>query len=124
MAKILIIDDSNMLREMLKYTLVEGGYSDITEAIDGKDGVEKATQEQFKLIITDINMPIMDGFELIKTIRTFPNYKTTPILVLTTEKTDEMKQKGKSAGATGWIVKPFLPDQLLQAVNLILNKQG
>jgi two-component system chemotaxis response regulator CheY len=122
-AKILIVDDSNMLRDMLKYALVDGGYSDVTEAVDGVDALEKANASQFDLVITDINMPNMDGFELIQELRKLNNYKNSPLLVLTTERSDEMKGKGKSAGATGWIVKPFLPDQLIQAVSMVLNKK-
>jgi two-component system chemotaxis response regulator CheY len=122
-AKILIVDDSNMLRDMLKYALVDGGYSDVTEAVDGVDALEKANASQFDLVITDINMPNMDGFELIQELRKLDNYKNSPLLVLTTERSDEMKGKGKSAGATGWIVKPFLPDQLIQAVSMVLNKK-
>jgi two-component system chemotaxis response regulator CheY len=122
-AKILIVDDSNMLRDMLKYALVDGGYSDVTEAVDGVDALEKANAKVFDLVITDINMPNMDGFELITELRKLESYKTSPLLVLTTERSDEMKGRGKSAGATGWIVKPFLPDQLIQAVSMVLNKK-
>lgn len=123
MAKILIVDDSNMLRDMLKYALVDGGYSDVTEAVDGVDALNKAKSTMFDLVITDINMPNMDGFELIQELRKIENYKKSPLLVLTTERSDEMKGKGKNAGATGWIVKPFLPDQLIQAVSMVLNKK-
>jgi two-component system chemotaxis response regulator CheY len=122
MAKILIVDDSNMLRDMLKYALVDGGYSDITEAVDGVDGLAKANSTNFDLVITDINMPNMNGFELIEKLRAMAIYKTKPLLVLTTERSDEMKTRGKQVGATGWIVKPFLPEQLLKAVNIVLNR--
>jgi two-component system chemotaxis response regulator CheY len=122
MAKILIVDDSTMLRDMLNYALTEGGYTDVTEAVDGVDGINKAKETVFDLIITDINMPNKNGFELIKALRATPTYTKRPILTLTTERTDEMKAKGKAAGATGWIVKPFVPDQLLKAVNLVLNR--
>jgi len=122
MAKILIVDDSKMLRDMLKYALVDGGYSDVTEAVDGVDGLNKANGTHFDLIITDINMPNMNGFELIEHLRAISIYSTKPLLVLTTERSDEMKKKGKSVGATGWIVKPFLPVQLLKAVNIVLSK--
>jgi len=120
--KLLIVDDSTMLRDMLTYALNEGGYDDVTEAIDGLDGLEKANSKQFDLIITDVNMPNMDGLTFVEEIRALSEYKTTPILVLTTERGDEMKRKGKAAGATGWIVKPFVPDQLLKAVNIVLSK--
>jgi two-component system, chemotaxis family, chemotaxis protein CheY len=122
MAKILIVDDSNMLRDMLKYALVDGGYTDITEAADGVEGLEKAKSAQFDLVITDINMPNMNGFELIQNLRQIPVYAKTPLLVLTTEKGDDMKVKGKTMGATGWIVKPFLPEQVLKAISIVLKK--
>ena len=122
MAKILIVDDSTMLRDMLNYALNEGGYTDVTEAVDGEDGISKANATVFDLIITDINMPKKNGFELIEALRNTSTYAKKPILTLTTERTDEMKAKGKKAGATGWIVKPFVPDQLLRAVNLVLNR--
>jgi len=122
MAKILIVDDSNMLRDMVKFALHEGGYPDVTEAIDGLDALFKAKRERFDIIITDINMPNMDGFELIQELRKLPEHQKTPIMTLTTEKTDEMKAKGKAAGANGWLVKPFVPDQLLKAVGIILKR--
>ncbi|MCK5111019.1 MAG: response regulator [Arcobacteraceae bacterium] len=120
--KLLIVDDSTMLRDMLSYALNEGGYNDVTEAVDGVDGLEKAKATTFDLIITDVNMPNMDGLTLVGEIRKLPEYSKKPILVLTTERSDDMKTKGKAAGATGWIVKPFVPDQLLKAVNIVLNK--
>ncbi|MEA3384089.1 MAG: response regulator [Campylobacterota bacterium] len=121
--KLLIVDDSTMLRDMLSYALNEGGYNDVTEAVDGLDGLEKSKNIEYDLIITDVNMPNMDGLTLVEELRKLPQYTKTPILVLTTERSDEMKTKGKSAGATGWIVKPFVPDQLLKAVNIVLNKK-
>ncbi|RXJ89249.1 response regulator [Arcobacter sp. CECT 8983] len=122
MAKLLIVDDSTMLRDMLNYALNEGGYTDVVEAIDGVDGLEKAKSSSFDLIITDVNMPNMDGLTLIGELRKLPEYASKPILVLTTERSDEMKAKGKAAGATGWIVKPFVPEQLLKAVNIVLSR--
>jgi len=122
MAKLLIVDDSTMLRDMLNYALNEGGYADVIEAVDGVDGLAKAKATSFDLIITDVNMPNMDGLTLIEELRKMPQYSKTPILVLTTERSDEMKAKGKMAGATGWIVKPFVPDQLLKAVNIVLSR--
>jgi two-component system chemotaxis response regulator CheY len=123
MAKVLIVDDSTMLRDMLNYALNEGGYSDITEAVDGVDALEKINGPEFDVIITDVNMPRMDGLTLIKELRKIPAYAKKPILVLTTERSDEMKAKGKAAGATGWIVKPFVPEQLLKAVNIVLSRK-
>ncbi len=122
MAKLLIVDDSTMLRDMLNYALNEGGYNDVTEGVDGVDGLNKAKAASFDLVITDVNMPNMDGLTLIKELRKLPEYAKKPILVLTTERSDEMKAKGKEAGATGWIVKPFVPDQLLKAVNIVLSR--
>jgi two-component system chemotaxis response regulator CheY len=125
MAKLLIVDDSSMLRDMLSYALKEGGYSDVTEAVDGVDGLEKAKGTTYDLIITDVNMPNMDGITLVEELRKLPAYaKPKPILVLTTERSDEMKSKGKNAGATGWIVKPFVPEQLLKAVSTVLSRKG
>ncbi len=122
MAKLLIVDDSTMLRDMLNYALNEGGYTDVTEAVDGVDGLNKAKSTIYDLIITDVNMPNMDGLTLISELRKIPTYTNRPILVLTTERSDEMKAKGKAAGATGWIVKPFVPEQLLKAVNIVLSR--
>ena len=121
--KLLIVDDSTMLRDMLSYALSDGGYNDVTEAVDGIDGLEKASVSTFDLVITDVNMPNMDGLTFVNELRKLSQYSKTPILVLTTERSDEMKSKGKAAGATGWIVKPFVPDQLLKAVNIVLNKK-
>lgn len=121
--KLLIVDDSTMLRDMLSYALNEGGYTDVTEAVDGVDGLNKAKSTQFDLIISDVNMPNMDGITMVSEVRKLAQYSKTPILVLTTERGDEMKSKGKAAGATGWIVKPFVPDQLLKAVNIVLSRR-
>jgi len=120
--KLLIVYDSTMLRDMLSYALNEGGYNDVIEAVDGVDGLKKAKETVFDLIITDVNMPNMDGITLVSELRKLPQYVKSPILVLTTERGDEMKAKGKASGATGWIVKPFVPDQLLKAVNIVLSK--
>lgn len=122
MPKILIVDDSNMLRDMVKYALTEGGYPNVTEAVDGVDGLRKAKEAAYDLIVTDINMPNMNGFELITELRKLSTYAKTPILTLTTEKNDDMKAKGKACGATGWIVKPFVPEQLLKAVGIVLSR--
>ena len=122
--KLLIVDDSTMLRDMLSYALNDGGYNDVTEGVDGVDGLEKAKLTTFDLVITDVNMPNMDGLTFVDELRKLPQYSKTPILVLTTERSDEMKSKGKAAGATGWIVKPFVPDQLLKAVNIVLSKNS
>lgn len=120
--KILVVDDSNMLRDMVKFALQEGGYNDLTEASDGAIALEKAKGQVFDLVITDVNMPNMNGLDLVRELRKLPPYAKTPILVLTTEGSDDMKMAGKQAGATGWIVKPFLPEQLLKAVGMVLKR--
>ena len=119
--KLLIVDDSTMLRDMLSYALNEGGYNDVTEAVDGIDGLEKSKSSEFDLVITDVNMPNMDGISLIRELRKLPDYKFIPILMLTTESGSEKKQEGRSAGATGWIVKPFNPEQLLATIKKVLG---
>ncbi len=119
--KILIVDDSKMLRDMLAYALNEGGYENITEAIDGLDGLNKATDIQHDLLIVDYNMPNMNGIDMIKEVKKLSNYKNIPIFMLTTESSESLKQEAKEAGATGWIKKPFVPDQLLKAVNTVLK---
>lgn len=118
--KLLIVDDSASMRQMVAFTLKGAGY-DVDEAADGKQGLDKAKGGKFNLVISDVNMPVMDGIALIKELRTLPDYKFTPILMLTTESTDGKKQEGKSAGATGWIVKPFNPEQLLATVKKVLG---
>lgn len=120
--KLLIVDDSTMLRDMLTYALNEGGYSEVDEAIDGVEGLNKAKETEYDLIISDVNMPNMDGLTMISEVRKLSNYAKKPILVLTTERSEEIKAKGKAAGATGWIVKPFVPDKLLKAVNTVLSR--
>jgi len=121
--KLLIVDDSSMLRDMLTYALNEGGYNDVTEAFDGVDGLKKAKDIQHDLMIVDYNMPNMNGIEMIIEVRKLQNYKNIPIFILTTERSDDLKNEAKSAGANGWITKPFVPEQLLKAVNTALNKK-
>jgi two-component system chemotaxis response regulator CheY len=91
------------------------------EAVDGEDGVNKAKMKNANLVLTDQNMPKMDGLTLIKTLRAMPQYKSTPILMLTTESSDAMKAQGKAAGATGWLVKPFDPQKLLEVVKKVIG---
>jgi len=119
MAKILAVDDSASMRQMVSFTLKGAGH-DVTEAVDGVDALSKAKGGKFDLVISDVNMPNMDGITLIKELRTLPAFKFTPMLMLTTESTGEKKQQGKAAGATGWIVKPFNPDQLLATIGKVL----
>lgn len=120
MASILAVDDSGSMRQMVSFTLKSAGY-DVIEAVDGNDALNKAKSAQVDLVVTDVNMPNKDGIDLIRDLRTLPAYKFTPMLMLTTESSMEKKQLGKAAGATGWIVKPFNPDQLLKTVQKVLG---
>lgn len=117
---IMTIDDSASVRQMVSFTLREAGYT-VVEASDGKDAVSKMGGNAINLFLTDLNMPHMDGIELIKHIRKTPQYKFVPILMLTTESQAEKKMEGKAAGATGWIVKPFQPDQLVAVIKKVLG---
>jgi len=121
MAKtILAVDDSGSLRQMVVFSLKAAGYK-VTEAVDGQDGLEKAKAETFDLVLTDQNMPRMDGLTLIRSLRALSGYQTVPILMLTTEASDEMKQKGRAAGANGWLVKPFDPQRLTEVVRKVIG---
>ena len=121
MAKIILaVDDSTSIRQMVAFTLKSAGYT-VVEAIDGEDGLEKIKTQKFDLVLTDQNMPKMDGLTMIRTLRSQPQYAATPILMLTTESSDEMKVQGKSAGATGWIVKPFDPHKLLEVIKKVIG---
>lgn len=113
--KILAVDDSGSLRQMLTFSLRNGGYQ-VIDAVDGVDGLAKARATQFDLVLTDQNMPNMDGLTLIRSLRELPAYRQVPILMLTTESSPEMKNKGREAGANGWLVKPFDPNRLLEVV--------
>ena len=117
---ILAVDDSASLRQMVSFTLKSSGY-EVIEAVDGQDGLDKAKARSVNLILTDQNMPRMDGLTLIKNLRSMAQYKTTPILMLTTESSDAMKQQGRAAGATGWLVKPFDPQKLIEVVKKVLG---
>lgn len=121
MAKtILAVDDSPSIRQMVAFTLKGAGY-EVTEAVDGQDGLNKAKTKPFNLVLTDQNMPQMDGITLIKSLRSLPQYKSVPILVLTTEAGDAMKTQGRAAGATGWLVKPFDPQKLMDVVKKVIG---
>ncbi len=117
---ILAVDDSPSIRNMVAFTLKSAGY-EVVEAVDGQDGLEKAKAKRVNLILTDQNMPRMDGLTLVKNLRSLPDYKTAPILILTTESSDDMKSKGRAAGATGWLVKPFDPPRLLEVVKKVIG---
>lgn len=120
MTKVLVVDDSNSIRDMVSFTLKSAGYNTL-EAKDGQEGLIKAKVGAFDLVISDVNMPHMDGITLCQEIRKLPSFKFTPILMLTTESSTDMKMKGKSAGATGWLVKPFNPDKLLSTIKRVVR---
>ena len=121
MSKIIMaVDDSASVRQMVSFTLKQAGYQ-VLEAVDGKDALSKVDGSGVHMMLTDLNMPNMDGIELTRQMRANPNYKFIPIVLLTTESQAEKKQEGKTAGATGWIVKPFKPEQLLAVVKKVLG---
>src|SRR5262249_7997581 len=116
----LVVDDSTSMRQMVTFTMKEAGF-DVVEGENGEDALQRLDGKPVQLVITDLNMPVMDGITLIKELRSRPQYNFTPILMLTTESQDAKKQQGKAAGATGWIVKPFNPQQLLQVVAKVVR---
>jgi len=121
MAKcIMTVDDSVSVRQMVNFTLKNAGYETV-EACDGSDALKKLNGCGVHMIVTDLNMPNLDGIGLIREVRAKPEYKFIPIVMLTTESQDQKKQEGKNAGATGWIVKPFKPDQLLAVIKKVLG---
>ena len=120
MSRILAVDDSASMRQMVAFTLKSAGF-DVAEAEDGQAALELAKTEKFRLVLADVNMPRMDGITLVKNLRTLADYKFTPLLMLTTESTPEKKMEGKAAGATGWLVKPFNPEQLVATVQRVLG---
>lgn len=118
--QILIVDDSVTMRQMVSFTLTSAGF-EVVEAGDGKEAVGKLNAgAKPNLVITDLNMPNMDGISLIKAVRAMPSFKFTPVLMLTTESDEGKKKEGQAAGATGWIVKPFNPEQMLKVVAKVL----
>lgn len=116
--RILAVDDSRSMREMVSFTLKNAGY-EVVEAEDGKAALAIIAGTKIDAVITDLNMPNMNGFELIRSLRSDPNYKFTPILMLTTEGDNSKKEEGRSSGATGWIVKPFNPEKLVDVVKKV-----
>lgn len=118
--KIMVVDDSASIRQLVGFTLKNAGY-DVVEASDGRDAVSKLSGNRVGMLITDLNMPNMDGIELVRKVRGDASHKFIPIIMLTTESQDAKKQEGKAAGATGWIVKPFKPDQLLAVVKKVFG---
>jgi len=120
MATILAVDDSASMRQMVTFTLKGAGY-DVQEASDGSEALSIAKTRKFDLVLTDVNMPVMDGIELVTELRKLGDYKFVPVLMLTTESAGDKKMAGKQAGATGWIVKPFNPEQLLNTIKKVLG---
>ena len=112
---ILIVDDSASMRQLVTFALKDAGY-DVIAAVDGKDALIKVNGTKIEMVVTDLNMPNMDGIELIKQLRSSATNKFTPVVMLTTESQDSKKQEGRAAGASGWIVKPFQPDQLINVI--------
>ena len=119
MATILAVDDSASMRQMVSFTLKGAGHN-VLEATDGREALGIAQKGPVDLVISDVNMPNMDGITLIGELRKLSDYKYTPILMLTTESSGDKKSEGKAAGATGWIVKPFNPDQLIATIKKVL----
>lgn len=120
MKKILAVDDSSSVRQMISFTLKTAGY-DVVDAVDGKDGLAKAGKDKFDMIITDLNMPNVDGIQMIIELRKLSGYAFVPILMLTTESQAEKKDAGRKAGATGWIVKPFNAEQLTSVIRKLVK---
>jgi two-component system chemotaxis response regulator CheY len=116
--RILTIDDSKTIRDMLRLTLLDAGF-EVLQAVDGQDGIEVLAKEPVDIVITDINMPKMDGYGVIRHMRDNPAHKSTPVLVLTTESEVEKRNLAREAGATGWMVKPFDPDRLIATINKV-----
>lgn len=117
---IMTVDDSSSVRQMVNFTLNEAGY-EVIEAVDGQDAISKLEGPTVHMVITDLNMPNLDGLGLIRWLRASPDHKFLPVVMLTTESQESKKNEGKEAGATGWIVKPFKPDQLLSVVKKVLG---
>ncbi|MBD7959879.1 MAG: response regulator [Comamonas sp.] len=120
MHTILAVDDSPSMRKMVSFTLAGAGYK-VVEAVDGMDALEKAEAQHVDLVLADQNMPRLDGIGLTRRLREHPRFKNTPILILTTESSDQMKQAGKAAGATGWLVKPFDPNRLIEVLQKVIR---
>ena len=120
MHTILAVDDSPSMRKMVSFTLSGAGYK-VVEAVDGMDALEKVEAEHIDLVLADQNMPRLDGIGLTRRLREHPRFKNTPILILTTESSDQMKQAGRAAGATGWLVKPFDPNRLIEVLQKVIR---
>jgi len=117
--KIMVIDDSASLREVVSIALKAAGY-EVTEAADGKDALAKLEGDKINLVICDVNMPVMDGIAFVKEVKKRPEYRFLPVMMLTTESRESRKREGQLAGAKAWVVKPFRPDQILNAVSKLM----
>lgn len=120
-ASILVVDDSASVKAAIRIALTGAGYQ-LAEAADGAEGIARANAGHFDLIITDLNMPVMDGLTMIETMRAMPAHAGVPIVFLTTESDEAMKQRARAAGATGWLTKPFDPDQLVKVARKVLGR--
>lgn len=120
MARILSVDDSPVMRQMVKATLIEAGH-EVSQAVNGEEALKVAATQVFDMVITDVNMPVMDGLTLTRNLRQLPAYQKIPMICLTTEATPEIKRAGRDAGATAWVVKPFSPQRLVDAVAQLLK---
>jgi two-component system, chemotaxis family, chemotaxis protein CheY len=119
----LIVDDSASMRQLIAFTIKDAGY-DVLLAENGRDALEKMSKTNVDMVITDLNMPEMDGITFIRELRTKADYKFIPIVMLTTESQEAKKQEGRAAGASGWIVKPFSPTQLMDVVKKFMHERG
>ena len=116
---ILIVDDSATMRDLVRHTLMDAGFG-VVEGANGQEGLDRLGAQKVDLVISDVNMPVMDGITFVQRLRTLPSYKFTPVLMLTTETQAAKKDAAKAAGATGWVVKPFSPEQLQTVVRRVL----
>ena len=119
---ILVVDDSRSIRDLVSFTLEQAGYT-VVQSADGDEALEYAREQKVDLVLVDLNMPKLNGIALIQKLNELPSYQSTPMLVLTTESSDERKMAGKAAGATGWITKPFDPDQLTATISKVLQSE-
>jgi two-component system chemotaxis response regulator CheY len=115
----MVVDDSASVRQVVSITLKGAGYQ-VIEACDGQDGLSKLNGDKISLVISDVNMPNMDGITFVKELKKLPSYKFTPVIMLTTESQESKKQEGQAAGAKAWVVKPFQPQQMLSAVSKLI----
>jgi two-component system chemotaxis response regulator CheY len=120
MKRIVIVDDSATVRIMIRFTLEGAGY-DVVEAIDGVEALEKLDGFDIHAMVVDVNMPRMGGMEFLRKVRKIPDFRTTPVIMLTTETGEELIEEGREAGASGWMVKPFSPEELINILNKVMS---